>query len=130
MGRGGCLSPACNRNMPSEWLSLLPLFYFVDSSAHSFLLARPVPEYAKSCMYVARHQTTAVDGDLELAREYLERVATSNSEEVGQATELLKKVKGMLVAKTHAEVQTKAAVEDSAGPSKPESGGGPPMATE
>jgi anaphase-promoting complex subunit 8 len=92
-------------------------------------------------MYVARHQTTAIDGDFELAREYLERVAASNSEEVGQATELLKKVKGILVAKTHtggAEAQTKAPVQDSAGPSQPimtatagpESGDGPTMTTE
>jgi anaphase-promoting complex subunit 8 len=69
-------------------------------------------------MYVARHQITAADGDLELAREYLERVAASNSEEVGQATELLKKVKGMIVAKVQvveAGPQTKAA----AGPSQP-----------
>lgn len=92
-------------------------------------------------MYVARHQTTAIDGDLELAREYLERVAASNSEEVGQATELLKKVKGILAAKAHtggAETQTKAPVQDSAGPSQPtmtptagpESGDAPTMTTE
>jgi hypothetical protein len=42
---------------------------------------------------------TAVDGDLGLAREYLERVAASNSEEVGQTGELLKKVKSMIMTK-------------------------------
>jgi len=102
-------------------------------------LAKLVPEYAKSCMYVARHQITAVDGDLELAHEYLERVAGSNSEEVGQATELLKKVKGMIMAKAQAAeagAQMKATAEDSTAPSQPtmekaadpESGDGPPMA--
>ncbi|KIM75485.1 hypothetical protein PILCRDRAFT_98910 [Piloderma croceum F 1598] len=75
--------------------------------------ARPVPDYAKSSLYVARHQITTIDGDLELAREYLERVATSNSEEVGQAGELLKKVKAMIVVKaqTEAETQTMIAKE-------------------
>lgn len=88
-------------------------------------------------MYVADYQTTAADGDLELAREYLERLAASNAEEVSQATELLKKVKDMIV-KTHdgAEAQTKVTVGESAGPSQPtventgpESGNGPAMTT-
>jgi anaphase-promoting complex subunit 8 len=98
----------------------------------SILTARPVPDYAKSSLYVARHQITAVDGDLGLAREYLERVAASNSEEVGQAAELLKRVKSMIVAKaqTEAEAQLKATSEapadakravepEAAGPSMP-----------
>jgi anaphase-promoting complex subunit 8 len=38
----------------------------------------------------------AVDGDLLLARDYLERVAGSNAEEVAQASELLKRVKHMI----------------------------------
>lgn len=65
-----------------------------------------MPEYAKSSLYVARHQLTAVDGDLDLACEYLERVATSNSEEVGLATELLKKVKAMIAAKAEAAIES------------------------
>jgi hypothetical protein len=106
----------------------------------SLSTARPVPDYAKSSLYVARHQITAVDGDLELAREYLERVATSNSEEVGQAGELLKKVKAMIVAKAQmeAETQTIVAKEVLPGASQPvaeqvtdlETGSGPSMPTD
>jgi anaphase-promoting complex subunit 8 len=40
------------------------------------------------------------DGDLYLAKEYLERVATSNAEDVMKATELLKAVKLNLQAKS------------------------------
>jgi anaphase-promoting complex subunit 8 len=76
----------------------------------SISTARPVPDYAKSSLYVARHQITAVNGDLGLAREYLERVAASNSEEVGQAGELLKKVKSMIVAKAQTEAQPQTTV--------------------
>lgn len=70
------------------------------------MTAKPVPEFAKSSIYVARHQITAVDGDLGLAREYLERVASSNSEEVGQAAELLKKVKSMIMTKAQTGTET------------------------
>lgn len=63
------------------------------------MTARPIPDYAKSSLYVARHQMAAADGDLGLAQDYLERVAASNSEEVGQATEMLKKVKSMVTTK-------------------------------
>ena len=54
---------------------------------------RPIQDYAKSCIYVARHQLHVLDGDLFLARDYLERVASSNSEEVAMAADLLKKIK-------------------------------------
>ena len=57
--------------------------------------ARPVPEYAKSSLYVARYQIDTIGGDLALAQEYLERITASNSEEVGQATEMLKKIKAV-----------------------------------
>lgn len=39
------------------------------------------------------------DGDLYLAKEYLERVASSNAEDVMKATELLKVVKSTLQAR-------------------------------
>ena len=39
------------------------------------------------------------NADLELAKTYMERVAASNSEHVGQATELLKKIKTAIAAK-------------------------------
>ena len=66
-------------------------------------LARPVPEYAKSSLYVARHQMDGVGGDLALAQEYLERIAASNSEEVGQAIEMLKKIKASIAATSKVE---------------------------
>ncbi|KZP34616.1 TPR-like protein [Athelia psychrophila] len=56
---------------------------------------RPVPDYAKSSLYVARNYLTT-GGDIALAHEYLEQVAASNSEEVGQATELLKQAKNLI----------------------------------
>jgi hypothetical protein len=102
--------------------------YFLHMSArYMFLIgslstARPVPDYAKSSLYVARHQITAVDGDLEL---------------VGQAGELLKKVKAMIVAKAKTE-QTMVAKEVLPDASQPvaeqvtdlEAGNGPPMPTD
>jgi hypothetical protein len=101
----------------------------------SILTGRPVPDYAKSSLYVARHQISAIDGDLGLAHEYLERVAASNSEEVGQAAELLKKIKSMTASKaqTEAEGQTRVTSEALTDASQPvteraavsEAGGGP-----
>lgn len=58
---------------------------------------RPVQDYARSSIYVARHQMVTAGGDLLLAKEYLERVASSNVEEVTQAADLLKKLKPMLL---------------------------------
>jgi hypothetical protein len=57
------------------------------------LLVRPIQDYAKSSIYVALHHMSVPGGDLMLARQYLERVAGSNAEEVAQASDLLKKVK-------------------------------------
>jgi anaphase-promoting complex subunit 8 len=54
---------------------------------------RPIQDYSKSSVAVAEYQLQIPDGDLLLAREYLERVAGSNAEEAGQAGELLKIVK-------------------------------------
>ncbi|KAF5354621.1 hypothetical protein D9756_005339 [Leucocoprinus leucothites] len=60
---------------------------------------RPIQEYAKSCLQVAEYHMKIPDGDLYLAKEYLERVATSNAEDVMKATELLKVVKLDIQAK-------------------------------
>lgn len=54
---------------------------------------RPIQDYSKSSVAVAEYQLQIPDGDLQLAREYLERVSGSNAEEAGQAGELLKIVK-------------------------------------
>ena len=61
---------------------------------------RPIQEYAKSCLQVAEYQMKIPDGDLDLAKEYLERVATSNAEDVVRATELLKEVKSDFQARS------------------------------
>lgn len=52
---------------------------------------KPVPEWSKSAVYVARYHIQHGGGDLILARQYLEFVATSNAEEVNQAAELLRR---------------------------------------
>ena len=53
------------------------------------------------------------DGDLFLARDYLDRVAGSNSEDVAQAADLLKRVKVLIQERAQAEVdaQVKAKME-------------------
>lgn len=65
-------------------------------------------EYAKSSVYVARYHVEHGGGDLALAKELLEPIASSNAEEVTQATDLLKKTRAAL-AKMQAEAaQTQA----------------------
>ncbi|KAF9450423.1 TPR-like protein [Macrolepiota fuliginosa MF-IS2] len=61
---------------------------------------RPIQEYAKSCLQVAEYHLRVAGGDLYLAKEYLERVANSNAEDVMKATELLKVVKSTLQARS------------------------------
>jgi hypothetical protein len=55
---------------------------------------KPVAEWARSAMYVAQYYYVLDGGDLELARDLLEKVGGSNSEEADSAADLLKKVKG------------------------------------
>ena len=50
------------------------------------------------------------NGDLVLARDYLERVAGSNAEEVARASELLKSVKAAIQAKALREAEVRAQV--------------------
>lgn len=71
-------------------------------------LVRPIQDYAKSSIYVALHHMTTENGDLFLARDYLERVASSNAEEVAQAAEMLKRVKLAIQAKVQTEAEAKA----------------------
>jgi hypothetical protein len=68
-------------------------------STDSPFAVRPIQEYAKSCLQVAEYHMGISDGDLYLAKEYLERVASSNAEDVMKATELLKTVKSALQAR-------------------------------
>jgi hypothetical protein len=78
----------------------------------SGMIERPVQDYAKSGLYVAKYNMTTPGGDLRLAKEYLERVATSNAEEVSTATAMLAELKvaiAIVEAKMHADAQSKAA---------------------
>ncbi|KAH9961595.1 hypothetical protein BC827DRAFT_1203118 [Russula dissimulans] len=56
-------------------------------------MLKPVAEWARSAMYVARYYYVSEGGDLEVARELLETVAGSNSEDADSAADLLKRVK-------------------------------------
>jgi anaphase-promoting complex subunit 8 len=47
-------------------------------------------------MEVAEYEMRIPNGDLNLARDYLELVAGSNAEDVGRASELLKDVKARI----------------------------------
>lgn len=59
-----------------------------------------------------------VDGDLDLAREYLQRVASSNAEQVSAAAQLLTELKlAMEIVKAKAEADAKTAAAAAAGPS-------------
>ncbi|KAG6891478.1 hypothetical protein C0992_006209 [Termitomyces sp. T32_za158] len=60
---------------------------------------RPIQDYAKSSLEVAEYQMRIPNGDLVLARDYLEIVASSNAEDVGRAAELLKNVKATIHAR-------------------------------
>ncbi|KAL6305062.1 hypothetical protein BKA93DRAFT_246990 [Sparassis latifolia] len=79
---------------------------------------KPIGESAKSRVYVARYHLMHGGGDLDLAKEYLEQVATSNSEEVSQATELLKKVKAAIHAKEASTAAAEATAEGSVTPTE------------
>lgn len=61
------------------------------------LVVRPIQDYAKSSLEVAEYHMRTTGGDLMLAKEYLERVAGSNAEDVGRASELLKDVKARML---------------------------------
>lgn len=50
---------------------------------------RPMHTFARSCIYVARYDVEH-ERNLLLAKAYLERVASSNAEEVAVATEMLR----------------------------------------
>jgi anaphase-promoting complex subunit 8 len=62
--------------------------------------SRPIQDYAKSCMEVAQYEMHVPNGDLILARDYLELVAGSNAEDVGRASESLKEVKAKIFNKS------------------------------
>lgn len=49
-------------------------------------------EYARSCIYVAKHHLLHGGGDLEMARDLVDGVAKSNSEHADAAADLAKKI--------------------------------------
>jgi len=53
---------------------------------------KPITEYAKSAVYLARFHLERGGGDLVLALQLMEKVAASNSEEVETATSLVKRI--------------------------------------
>jgi anaphase-promoting complex subunit 8 len=62
-------------------------------------VGKPLGEYSKSMFYVAEYERSrGKEGDWGLAREYLDRLANSNVEEVTQATELLRKMRTEMIS--------------------------------
>ncbi|CAL1706904.1 unnamed protein product [Somion occarium] len=62
---------------------------------------KTVGEFATSSVYVARYHLSQGGGDLFHARELMEVVASSQSEEVTQATDLLKRIRSAIAQKQH-----------------------------
>jgi hypothetical protein len=60
---------------------------------------KPVVEWARSAMLVARYYYVSDGGDLDLAKDLLEKVAGSNSEDADSAADLLKRVKSVILRK-------------------------------
>lgn len=75
---------------------------------------RPIADYAKSSLEVAEYHMRIPDGDLALARDYLERVAGSNAEDVARASELLKSVKAAIHAKSLKEAEERTQISANA----------------
>ncbi|KAH9482283.1 Anaphase-promoting complex subunit 8 [Psilocybe cubensis] len=63
---------------------------------------RRIQDFSRSCIEVAEYEMHLPNGDLSLAKDYLEMVAMSNSEDVKLATDLLKQVKIMIEKKYNA----------------------------
>ncbi|KAF9529366.1 hypothetical protein CPB83DRAFT_852543 [Crepidotus variabilis] len=57
---------------------------------------RPIQDYAKSILEIAEFEMKDPNGNLNVARSYLEPLASSNAEDVTRAAELLKEVKAKI----------------------------------
>jgi anaphase-promoting complex subunit 8 len=75
---------------------------------------KDVLEYARSALYVARFHVLMGGNDLALARDYLSAIAASNAEEVGVASELLKKTQVMITAQAGAQASIRQPRDDAA----------------
>ena len=73
-------------------------------------IGKPVAEWARSAMYVARYYYVLEGGDLELSRGLLELVAGSNSEDADAAADLLKRVKSA-IGREESEVKEESSIE-------------------
>jgi anaphase-promoting complex subunit 8 len=83
---------SCAMRMPSFRI-------FTTPGSNTNFTVKPVAEWARSAMYVAQYHYVLDGGDVELARDLLEKVAGSNSEDADSAADLLKKVKGAITRK-------------------------------
>lgn len=70
----------------------------INTSLRTYSLppVRPIQDYAKSVLEIAEHEMKLPNGNLTLATDYLELVASSNAEHVTRAAELLKEVKSKI----------------------------------
>jgi anaphase-promoting complex subunit 8 len=80
------------------------------SSDDANCIGKPVAEWARSAMYVARYYYVSEGGDLELARGLLDMVAGSNSEDADAAADLLKRVK-TAIGREESEVKEESSIE-------------------
>jgi len=80
------------------------------SSDDANCVGKPVAEWARSAMYVARYYYVLEGGDLELARGLLEMVAGSNSEDADAAADLIKRVK-TAIGREESEVKEESSIE-------------------
>ena len=78
-----------------------------------------VNEYAHSSVYVARYHLLQGGGELDLARDLMEEIASSNSDEAPQATDLLKKIRMAIAAKNEAEAAASHSQNVSLGAAQP-----------
>jgi anaphase-promoting complex subunit 8 len=81
-----------------------------ESSDEANCIGKPVAEWARSAMYVARYYYVLEGGDLELARGLLEMVAGSNSEDADAAADLIKRVK-TAIGREESEVKEESSIE-------------------
>jgi anaphase-promoting complex subunit 8 len=61
---------------------------------------RPIQDYSKSILEVAEYEIKLPNGNLDHAKDYLEIVASSNTEDVTRAAELLKEIKVKIQERT------------------------------
>jgi anaphase-promoting complex subunit 8 len=73
-------------------------------------IGKPVAEWARSAMHVARYYYVLEGGDLELAKGLLDMVAGSNSEDADAAADLLKRVK-TAIGREESEVKEESSIE-------------------